>query len=629
MTDTNPFTVNGGRVPRPVPNPWSLLSPDEQAAIIASKDDWRSGLVDSLHRAGFEDADSYLAAVRAVKSEHPELDTFATDVTDEPIIRPPEEPPDHLVRQSRAAWHFAQKAGDRVRFDHGRGRWLIWAGHRWQPDEDGSINRLWLDVLADRYRLALGASDRERVRLTTEVQTAGATNSAIAAGLNIAASMEPIATTADAWDPDPWLLGCDNGVVELRTGHLRPGRPEDMISRSSGIAYDPTAECPRWMRFLGEVFGGDEELVDWYGLLVGVSLVGVMQEVLAIHHGLGNNGKSVGTKVLRHAIGDYAVVIPVETLVSAKRSAGEATPDLIPLRGARIAFTSEADQSAKLRGGVLKRLASVDRMSGRSLYGSAQTWDPTHTIHLTTNHLPAVDDATDGFWRRVALVPWTTRFLKLGDSGDGPLEDPALAATLDGELAGVLAWAVRGAVAHASGRSLFPFPAAVRARTDAYRAEEDKLGAFVAEHVIYDRTAQIGANALFVAYKGWCEAEELKPHERLGQKAFWRLFEERGGVKRYRDLQNRVFFDGTRLRLRTDGDVCDVSGTDAGTPLVGRRVEKSASSTQTVTTVTESPGPGASDHAAMTVDCRDYVAHQTNHRWTGEGWACDACGVAS
>ena len=50
-----------------------------------------------------------------------------------------------------------------------------------------------------------------------------------------------------------------------------------MISRSTGIAYDPDATCPRWKRFLAEVFAGDEELVDWIGLLVGASAVGVGQ----------------------------------------------------------------------------------------------------------------------------------------------------------------------------------------------------------------------------------------------------------------------------------------------------------------------------------------------------------------
>jgi putative DNA primase/helicase len=477
-------------------------------------------------------------------------------------------PPSHLTRQSLAAWYFAHVAGARVRFDHGRKRWLIWSGHRWQPDEDGSIQRLWLDVLGTRYQQALGqADDRERARLAAEVQAAGAMNSAITAGLNIASSMEPLATTADAWDRDPWVLGCENGVVDLRSGLLRPGRPEEMISRSTGIAYAPEATCPRWERFLSEVFAGDDELAEWYGLLVGMSLVGVPHEILAIHHGLGNNGKSVAEQTLRHVAGNYSVVIPIETLVNAKRSAGEATPDIMTLRGARIAFTSEPDQTAKLRGGVLKRLASIDRMIGRSLYGATQTWEPTHTVHLGTNHLPAVDDATEGFWRRVALIPWPVRFRKPGAEGDGPPEDPNLVSTLAAEAPGILTWAVGGAVAFAGGRTLHPFPEAVRVRTASYRADENRLGGFISDRVVYERSASVRVGVLFAAYEDWCEVQHVPAVERLSQKRFAREFVELGrGVERAPDPTNRIVFTHARLRVSTDPDHPDHSTPSAGSP---------------------------------------------------------------
>jgi putative DNA primase/helicase len=544
------------------------------------------------------------------------------------------EPPGHLVRQSRAAWYFAQMAGDRVRFDHGRGRWLVWAGHRWRPDEDGSVSRLWLAMLAARYRRALAADDRERARLTTDVQTAGATNAAITAGLEIASSMEPIATTADAWDPDPWVLGCKNGVVELRTGALRPGRPEEMISRSTGIAYDPDAGCPRWMRFLAEVFAGDAELVDWYALLVGTSLVGVPQELLAINHGSGNNGKSVAVKVLRHAFGEYATTIPVETLTNAKRAAGEATPDLMKLRGARLAFTSEPDQAAKLRAGTLKRLASVDQMTGRSLYGTTQTWDPTHTVHLSTNHLPAVDDATDGFWRRVALVGWPVHFRKPGEDGDAPPEDSDLAAALTLEAPGILAWAIRGAVAHAAGWMLWPFPASVRARTAAYRADEDKLGAFVAERVVYERVGAVTVGDLFAAYREWCEATAVPPFERLSRKALSRQFEERGhGVGRGVDTTKRVILTGARLAVSTNPEDPEYPTPLAGSPYVNSDSRKfrqvPPNTPDTPETVLWPTSPDVSgdpaDRPPCTRDPDSFRAHASSRRLVGGREVCDAC----
>jgi putative DNA primase/helicase len=466
------------------------------------------------------------------------------DADDGPTVAP-----DHLTRQSRAAHHFAHMAGNRVRFDHGRRRWLIWKGHRWRPDEDGEVERIWLQILAERYRQALAADDHERQRLTAEVQTAGATNAAVTAGLELVSIMEPIATRADAWDPDPYLLGCENGVVDLRTGELRPGRPEDMISRSSGVTFDPDAKCPRFDRFLREVFADDDELIEWFARQIGSCLIGKSKELLAVWHGRGANGKSVAIRTFRRTFGDYAVAISVETLVNAsKREAGSATPDLMVLRGARISFATEPDKSARLKGGTLKRLNSIDQMTGRSLYGAPTTWDPTHSLILATNHLPTADDATDAFWRRIALVPWTVTFGKPGSDGNVLPEDPNLADRLAAEAPGILAWAVRGAVAFANGQSLWPFPAAVRVKTDAYRAQEDKLGAFVAARVVFENGASVALNEIHNAYLAWCFAEDIPEHERLKSGAFGTYFEERDQrIRRFVDSHHRVFFGGVRL----------------------------------------------------------------------------------
>jgi putative DNA primase/helicase len=465
------------------------------------------------------------------------------------------EAPDHLVKQSSAAWYFAQMARDRVRFDHGRGRWLVWCGHRWRPDEDGGVERMWLSVLADRYRLALEAEDRERARRIAEVQAAGAMNSAVTAGLDLASNMEPIATKSDAWDLDPYLLSCENGVVDLRTGVLRPGRPEDLISRSTLIDFDPAAESPRWNRFLDEVFAGDSEMVEWFCLLIGSSLVGKSKELLAVHHGRGNNGKSVQIRAVRRAFGEYAVVISVETLVNAKREAGAATPDLMVLRGARIAFATEPDKAARLRGGALKKLVSIDEMTGRGLYGAQSSWEPTHTLHLATNHLPTADDATDGFWRRIALVPWAVKFAKPGE--EGIPEDPKLAEALEGEAPGILAWAVRGAVAFAGGKSLWPFPAVVQAKTAAYRADEDRLGAFVSARVVYEKDAEVTLVNLFGAYTEWCNEEVLPLVERFRSRAFGTYFEEHGRVERFKNSAGYLSFKGARLASDNDSETRD------------------------------------------------------------------------
>jgi putative DNA primase/helicase len=297
---------------------------------------------------------------------------------------------DHLSRQSLAAYHFADRRGAEVRFDHGRRIWLIWHGHRWRPDRDQEIRRLWLKALGERYLEALRITDSEmRERTISSIMAAGATDDAIAAGLRITASMKPVATSGDAWDPDPWILGCENGLVDLRTGALRVGRPEDMVSRSTRLDYDPRATCPRWDRFLLEVFAADEDLIGWFARLIGASFVGTSKELLAVHYGTGNNGKSVAFRTLsREVAGEYSVEIAVETLLNANRAAGAPTSDLMRLRGARLAFTSEPEQGSKFKGGTLKRLATIDLMTGRELHGRQEEWPPTHTLHLAPTICP-------------------------------------------------------------------------------------------------------------------------------------------------------------------------------------------------------------------------------------------------
>jgi len=457
----------------------------------------------------------------------------------------------HLSRQSLAARHFVDRQGDYVRFDHARRMWLIWHGHRWRPDRDQEIRRLWLKVLSIRYQEACGITDSEiRDRTLSAIRAAGATDDAIGAGLRIAAAMEPAATAGDAWDPDPWTLGCENGLVDLRTGELRVGQPADMVSRSTRLEFDPRATCPRWDRFLVEVFPADEELIGWFARLVGASLVGTSKEIVAVHYGSGNNGKSVAFRTLgREVAGDYSVEIAVETLLNANRTAGAPTSDLMRLRGARLAFTSEPEQGAKFKGGTLKRLATIDLMSGRELHGRQEEWPPTHTLHLATNHLPAADDASEGFWRRIALIPWAVRFAKPGDTGDGQTEDPQLATVLAGEAKGILAWAVRGAVAFATAGTLHPFPTSVARETAAYREEEDPIGGFLAEWVVRDDGASTPGPKVYDQYVLWAGVVGTKV---LTASVFGRAFTERydrlGWPVRRRVLHGRPVYNGLTVR---------------------------------------------------------------------------------
>ena len=115
--------------------------------------------------------------------------------------------------------------------------------------------------------------------------------------LALTRNIAPVADAGDSWDVDPWLLGVTNGVMDLRTGILRPGRHDDWITLRAGVAFERNARCPRWQRFLSEIFAGDQAVISFVQKAAGYSLTGdTAEQCLFLCHGTGANGKTLSKR---------------------------------------------------------------------------------------------------------------------------------------------------------------------------------------------------------------------------------------------------------------------------------------------------------------------------------------------
>ena len=73
---------------------------------------------------------------------------------------------DIILTDTANAEYLSNLYGNTLRYDHRRDRWLIWKGHRWQPDNNGEIYRLAITSTRNRYQKAANIQDlrmRERV----------------------------------------------------------------------------------------------------------------------------------------------------------------------------------------------------------------------------------------------------------------------------------------------------------------------------------------------------------------------------------------------------------------------------------------------------------------------------------
>jgi len=134
----------------------------------------------------------------------------------------------------------------------------------------------------------------------------------------------------------------------LRTGEFRNARREDYIIKQAGTAYDQSAKCPLWERFLLRIFDDDAELVSFIQRAIGYSLTGcISEQCLFFLFGTGSNGKSTLAECLQELFGDYALKT-ASSLYTLDKHGKEPADAIARLVGKRFVTGSETEEGDDL-----------------------------------------------------------------------------------------------------------------------------------------------------------------------------------------------------------------------------------------------------------------------------------------
>lgn len=306
--------------------------------------------------------------------------------------------------------------------------------------------------------------------------------------------------SAKQFNADPWLLNTPSGVVDLKTGEIMPHDGKYRITACTAIAPEAGA-TPMFDAFLSKVFCGDTELIRFVKTHIGSALIGkVYSENLIIANGNGSNGKSTLFNTIQYILGDYATSIDPDLLMSSKAS--EQQVGMAMLEGRRFAVAQETEEGQRLRSSMLKRLVSTDTMVAKKLYKDPHEFVPSHTLVLSTNHLPKVSSTDTGTWRRIVVVPFNATFAPSETITD---YHSVLMAREGGT---ILRWAIEGAVAYWENDCNIPEkPAAVIQASQDYRSAEDWVSNFLEEccRVVgpNDESVWVRHDAVYHEYQRW------------------------------------------------------------------------------------------------------------------------------
>ena len=319
---------------------------------------------------------------------------------------------------------------------------------------------------------------------------------------------EPIAIKGEEFDCRPMLFPCGNGVIDLETGRLKPGRPGDYLSLASPVDFlGIDAPAPLWEKSIMEIYNENKELIAYLQRLFGYTMTGLVKEkVFPVLYGrTGWNGRSLIIETISYIMGALAGSIPAEMLLSQKYSKSSAgpSPDIMSLKGVRLAFASEIDEGQRFSASKIKWLTGKDELVGRSPHDKYPTrFAPTHKLFLMTNTQPQAPPNDKAFWERLHLIPHTISFVNRD-----PQEAHERRAILDldqqvlKEAPGILAWLVRGCLDYQR-QGLKP-PREITEATEQYRRNEDLLADFIDECCLQEPGAKEKASVLYARFVDW------------------------------------------------------------------------------------------------------------------------------
>lgn len=375
-----------------------------------------------------------------------------------------------------------------------------------KPD-DHEIRRVWTDEYRGRYAHIWGAwhtynpetgiweDGKKKVKREIENFMASArfkslnvTNSRMKSVLEMAQNHMP---EEDELPNYPYLIPLTNGVYDVRNQTFTDHSAGYYFGKSMGYAYEPKADCPKWLRMLAEILPYDDHgnpdimTMNFLQEVAGYALYGDNRMQAAIFlWGEGGSGKSTVQLVIQKLCNSTAT-INLQTM---------SQNELAMLVGERLATFAEVDKGAVIPEAAFKRALSSDMVTAKLLYKDVFTFQPAFMLLGAMNHLPRIRDRSEAVYRRVHVIPFPHQVQN---------PDVNLIDKLEEELPGIFMWAMRG-LERLLARGHFDPPPAVQQAKAAWRYRQDIERQFLDSDLVIKRAdLRVQASVLYATYKQW------------------------------------------------------------------------------------------------------------------------------
>jgi putative DNA primase/helicase len=326
------------------------------------------------------------------------------------------------------------------------------------------------------------------------------------------------------------ILNLKNGIYNIADGSFHSHSKKCLWTIQHPIEYNPDAKCPAILDFLHDVLDAEsvQFLIEWIAYMM---LPYTDTDKIVFLYGSGGNGKGVLLNIIMNLLGvDNISNMSLNDLEEDKFSRAN-------LYGKLSNICGDIDNRIISNTGIIKSLTGGDFVYAQFKGIDGFSFKSFAKLMFSANELPMSKDKTDGWFRRLFILPFNKKVpeeKRISRSElDKKLSSPE-------ELSGLLNLVI-AAIHKLEGNGYqFTVSQAAQAALDEYKYVHDKVEQFITEHGQRDNKFKETMKNFYAAYSYWCNDNGLLPEKQMKVKQ--QLIEK--GFKIEKGAGNKVFIYG-------------------------------------------------------------------------------------
>ena len=337
--------------------------------------------------------------------------------------------------------------------------------------------------------------------------------------------------------PNIQMTGKEDGLLQFRNGvfdfrNLPPmfvkASPKYFCHFRLPYAFDKQAKCPQFMAFLNDIFDGDQERIKLIQEIMGATLYyDKCMQYLVVFLGNGSNGKSILANMIKNMLGpDNVCSIALDQLSGSRFAKQNLDMKLLNI-------SSEVNCEKLYSTSDLKTLTGGDSVEIEQKCKQSYTTEIYAKFILLANDMIQTADYSDGFYRRLIIIPFDQKYEKLAAGQEREpgkkYQDIDLEDKLKQELPGIFNFAWEGLMRLVDQDYHFTEPQACIAALERYKNEHNVVKAFLNEmfEVTGNPKDKIRSSDLFPTFEDFCrENHYYRQSRQITRNKFLSMFKQ-------------------------------------------------------------------------------------------------------